>query len=105
MSYGNNYRVFSHVVDSYILRKWNSSGPAVLQHVVSELQDSREVHTISDVNEYPKTLGIEWNTDLDQFRLTITDLPPAGMSQSMYLSQILPKLSMSWDGSLLLSSR
>ena len=58
------------------LRKWNSSDPAVLQHVALELKDSQTMYPITDVETYTKTLGIEWNTNSDHFRLTIADLPP-----------------------------
>ena len=44
--------------------------------VTPELKDSQTMHTITDVEMYTKTLGIEWNTNLDHFRLTIADLPP-----------------------------
>lgn len=61
-------------MDSYY-----ASGIPVTRLIFSMLFLSYEtlVHTISDVNEHPKTLGIQWNTDLGQFHLTITDLPPA----------------------------
>ena len=59
-----------------LLRKWNSNDPAVLQHIPPEFKDSQTMHTITEVEMYTKTLGIEWNTNLDHFRLTIADLPP-----------------------------
>lgn len=59
----------------FLLRKWNSSGPLVLDHIPSELRDKREVHGISDADQQTKMLGIEWNTQSDQFHLTIADLP------------------------------
>ena len=59
----------------FLLRKWNSNDPSVLQSIL-ELRDSHEVQTISECNEYTKTLGLEWNTSTDQFRLTVTNLPP-----------------------------
>ena len=60
----------------FLLRKWNSSDPVALQHIPPELKDSQTMHTITEVEAYTKTLGIEWNTNLDHFRLTIADLPP-----------------------------
>ena len=60
----------------FLLRKWNSNDPAVLQHLAPELKDARTKHAITDVETYTKTLGIEWNSDSDHFRLTIADLPP-----------------------------
>ena len=56
--------------------KWNSSEPAVLQHISPELKDSQSTYLITDREGYTKTLGIEWNADMDHFRLTITALPP-----------------------------
>ena len=69
-----NSKIFSP--NLFLLRKWNSNDPAVLQHTPPELKDSQTMHTITDVETYTKTLGIEWNTNLDHFRLTIADLPP-----------------------------
>ena len=60
----------------FLLRKWNSSEPAVLQHIDPELQDARSVHHISDPEAmYSKTLGIDWNASLDHFRLTVATIP------------------------------
>ncbi len=36
---------------------------------------TQEVHPISDVKDYTKTLGLEWNTSKDQFHLTVASLP------------------------------
>ena len=62
----------------FLLRKWNSSDPFVLQSIPEDLRDSREVHPISETNEYTKTLGLEWNVTKDEFRLTISSLPSTG---------------------------
>ncbi len=40
-----------------------------------DLREQRFTHTISDPDEYSKTLGVEWNSSLDHFRLTVADLP------------------------------
>ncbi len=58
-----------------LLRKWNSNDPRVLQNLPAELQDSQLLHQIPDSNEYTKTLGVEWNTKHDYFRLTAAQLP------------------------------
>ena len=60
----------------FLLRKWKSSEPAVLQHLSPELLESNTMHMISDPEEYTKTLGMEWNASTDNFRLTVADLPP-----------------------------
>ena len=56
----------------FLLHKWNSSDPAVLQHISPELQDRQEAHLISDTKESTQTLGIEWKTSTDQFHLAIS---------------------------------
>ena len=60
----------------FILRKWNSSDKSVLKEIPEELRDASSIQTISEVNEYTRTLGIEWNVSTDQFRLTISDFTP-----------------------------
>ena len=60
----------------FLLRKWNSNESAVLKHISPDLLESNSTRVISDPEEYTKTLGLEWNTSLDHFRLTVADLPP-----------------------------
>lgn len=62
--------------DGFLLHKWNSSEPMVLQHIKPELRDSQSIHPMPNPQEYTKTLGIEWDTSLDHFCITISDLPP-----------------------------
>ena len=59
----------------FLLRKWNSSEAVVLQHIAPDLWDSQSLHTIPDPDEYTKTLGIQWNSGLDHFRLTVAEFP------------------------------
>ena len=59
----------------FLLRKWNSNQPDVLQHLPPELRDTNQTQTLPSQEEYTKTLGIEWNTTTDHFRLTISNLP------------------------------
>ena len=61
----------------FVLRKWNSNDPSVLEKIPAELRDSREVQTFHEDTQYSKTLGIEWNVSADQFHLGITK-PPSG---------------------------
>ena len=49
----------------FILRKWNCSETSVLQAIPRELCESREVHLISDAENYTKTLGLEWSVKTD----------------------------------------
>ena len=60
----------------FLLRKWNSSNPSVLHHLPAELKATQSSHSLPDVEEYTKTLGIEWNSIMDHFRLTVSELPP-----------------------------
>ena len=60
----------------FMLRKWNSSEPLVLQAIFPDLRESKEVHSISSSEQdYTKTLGLEWNTATDMFHITISELP------------------------------
>ena len=58
------------------LRKWNSSELEVLRKIPPELKDTSATQSLPSVDEYTKTLGIEWNTGMDHFRITIANLPP-----------------------------
>ena len=60
----------------FLLRKWNSNDPIVLQHVAPDLKETQVTHAITEAETYTKTLGIEWNSNSDHFRLTVADLPP-----------------------------
>ena len=57
----------------FLLHKWNSSEPSILQHIPSELKETHSVQALPSSDEYTKTLGVEWNARLS---LTIADLPP-----------------------------
>ena len=73
----------------FLLHKWNSSDPAVLQHISPELRDRQEAHLISDTKESTKTLGIEWKTSTDQFHLAISQAPVHGsITKRMLISDI-----------------
>lgn len=61
----------------FLLRKWNSSHPNALDHVPPELKESHFTQVIPEPTGYTKTLGIEWNSKEDVFRLAITDPPAA----------------------------
>ena len=58
----------------FLLRKWNSSDDQVLQNIPPKLLESTNVHAISDINAYTKTLGLEWNIVTDTFQLTSPEL-------------------------------
>ena len=54
----------------FVLRKWNSSFPVVLESIASELRETPHSQTMPDISTLPKTLGVEWNPCQDIFRLT-----------------------------------
>ena len=89
----------------FLLRKWNSSDPSVLEDIPEELRDTRDVQTNSEINEYTKTLGIEWNISTDEFRLTIAEaLPKTTVTKRMIVSdkmkillQRLWEIKLDWD--------
>jgi hypothetical protein len=73
----------------FLLRKWNSSETAVLEHIPLELRDVQPDHKIPESEGYSKTLGIQWNSSLDHFRLTIADFPdPDNFTKRQLVSDI-----------------
>ena len=82
--------LFSH--GGFLLRKWNSSESLVLQAIPPDLRESKEVHPISDMNGYTKTLGVEWNTTTDMFRLTISELPSSDIVTKRILASDIAKV-------------
>ena len=63
----------------FLLRKWNSDDPSVLQKIPPDMRDSKKVQVFSEVDDYSKTLGIEWNVTNDQFHVSIGE-PSTGAS-------------------------
>ena len=59
-----------------MLRKWNSNNPSVLESIAPELRDAQSTLPISSTEQYTKTVGLEWNSAYDQFRLTVSELLP-----------------------------
>ena len=59
----------------FLLRKWNLSHPDVLQQIPAHLRDSQAINVLPSAEEYSKTLGMEWNSSLDCFRITVSELP------------------------------
>ncbi len=59
----------------FLLRKWNTSDPSALDHVPSDLRESPASQVILDTPRYTKTLGIEWESRKDVFRLAIAEIP------------------------------
>ncbi len=59
----------------FLLRKWNTSDPAVLDHVPPHLKECPDSQVMPETAQFTKTLGIEWESKRDIFRLTIADPP------------------------------
>ena len=73
----------------FLLRKWNSSDPAVLQDLPTDLKDVSALHSIPCPDTYTKTLGVEWNTNLDHFRLTVSSPPrPDNLTKRALISDV-----------------
>ena len=89
----------------FLHRKWNSSEPAVLKHIASDLKDLQPTQLMPDEDEYTKTLGIAWNARQDHFCLTVADLGPvANITKRALVSDIAKTFDvLGWtfsDGSL-----
>ena len=65
----------------FLLRKWHSSDPAVLNSIPSELKDP-DFQTITiEVDPCTKALGIVWNHASDTLSISISSLDPSLPSQ------------------------
>ena len=75
---------------NFVLRKWNSSSPALLESIPPDLGDAQTSLTISSSEEaYSKTLGIEWHSALDHFHLSVTNhAPPKALTKRSLTSDI-----------------
>ena len=47
----------------------------VIENLPPELRDSQSILSITESQSYTKTLGIQWNSKVDLFCLTINELP------------------------------
>ena len=59
----------------FLLGKWNSIYPVMLDQIPVELGDARPAHSISDANNSNKALGLEWDVTSDCFHLTVAEWP------------------------------
>ena len=60
----------------FLLRKWNSSDTKVIENIPADLREVQPVQSLPAPDQYTKTLGVEWNSNSDHFRLTVSNLPP-----------------------------
>ena len=74
----------------FVLRKWNSSSPALLQAIPPDLRDTQTSLTISSSEDiYTKTLGTEWHSVIDHFQLSVTNsTPPEALTKRALVSDI-----------------
>ena len=74
----------------FLLCKWNSSESTVLQHIPPELREPQPMLQIPNPDVYTKTLGFEWNTNMDHFHLTVAELPPLqNITKRVLVSDVL----------------
>ena len=72
----------------FLLRKWNSNESLVLEAIWPEIQESKEVHSISG-SQHTQTLCLEWNTSTDMFYITTSKLlPTESMTKRILVSDI-----------------
>ena len=86
----------------FVLRKWNSSKKEVLKVIHSHFKEASAVQSLPSADEYAKTLGIEWKTDLDHFFVTIAKLPPLTTSPNARWSLISSRRLTLWASFLML---
>ena len=61
----------------------------MLEHIPPDLKDAPAIQSFPEPEEYTKTLGIEWNSSMDHFRLTIAKLPPLdNITKRMLVSDV-----------------
>lgn len=76
-----------------LLRKWNSSDLSVLQAILPDLRESKEVHTVTDSSSCrTKTLGLEWNATTDAFRITASEMGPSDRVTKRILCSDIAKI-------------
>ena len=52
-----------------LLRKWRSSSPQLLETIPPELRERDESTLAVTPSDYPKTLGVHWNTQTDTLHI------------------------------------
>ena len=70
----------------FLLHKWSSSDPSVLESIFIYLRDPQATVILSDSEQYIKTLGMEWNTSSDHFHVSITELQRK-LTQASFISE------------------
>ena len=73
----------------FLLRKWISSDPSILQQIDPNLRDAQCTLSISNPESYIKTLGIERNSTSGWFCLTVAAVPLInGLTKRALISDI-----------------
>ena len=73
----------------FILCKWVSSDPNVTEQIPVDVRGSSSTHIVDGCDQYTKTLGIEWNSTEDYFKLIIINLPPLkSLTKCMLVSDV-----------------
>ena len=91
----------------FLLRKWNSSDPVVLDQIPVELRDVRPAHGISDANNSTKALGLEWDVTSNCFHLTVAEWPSVDViTKRMLVSDIAKTFDvMGWFAPTIISMK
>ena len=66
-----------------------NGNPNVTEQIPVDVRDSSSTHIVDGCDQYTKTLGIEWNSTEDYFKLTIASLPPLkSLTKCMLVSDV-----------------
>ena len=74
------------------LRKWNSSELQAIQHLPTELKDTKPTQELPTSDEYTKTLGIQWNALKDCFKLSTPSPTPLETLTKRWSSEYISQL-------------
>ena len=59
----------------FVLCKWNSSEPFVLESIPTDLRNSQVTVILTEPDQFTKILPKEWNASTDHFRVSVSELP------------------------------
>ena len=78
----------------FLLRKWNSSDSEVIKQIPLDLREVQPVQSLPAQDQYSKTLGVEWNSKGDHFRLTVANFDP---TQSITKRELVSNIAKTFD--------
>ena len=77
----------------FLLRKWKCSDTQVLNHLPAHLLDSLDSQSIPGSEGFAKALGLEWNLQLDCFRIAPSDFTLTSVITKRILVSNIAKVS------------